>query len=121
MFVRSVAGTTALAIDGDSLAQIRSNADAAGPAFQNARTVLARSREVNGLREEEIYILRPLESAAETEFVVMIQEKTFIGNRYRVLDENQPALTEAWQSGKASNTGLYQDQHGRWISAARPL
>ena len=121
MFVRSVAGTTALAIDGDSLAQIRSNADAASVAFQNARTVLARSREVNGLREEEIYILRPLESAEKMEFVVMIQDKTFIGNRYRVLDENQPALTEAWQSGKASNTGLYQDQHGRWISGYAPI
>ena len=121
MFVRSVAGTTALAIDGDSLAQIRSNADAASVAFQNARTVLARSREVNGLREEEIYILRPLESAEKMEFVVMIQDKTFVGNRYRVLDENQPALTEAWQSGKASNTGLYQDQHGRWISGYAPI
>ncbi len=121
MFVRSVAGTTALAIDGDSLAGIRTNADAAGTAFRQARAVLARSREVNNLREEEIYILRPLGAPPEMEFIVMVQEKTFIGDHYRVLDENKAALAEAWTSGTATNTGLYQDQHGRWISGYAPL
>ncbi len=121
IFVRSVAGTTALAIDGDSLADIHTNADAASAAFRQARAVLVRSREVNNLREEEIYILRPLGAPPEMEFIVMVQEKTFIGDHYRVLDENKAALAEAWTSGTATNTGLYQDQHGRWISGYAPL
>ena len=121
VFVRSVAGTTALALDGDSLAPIRTNADAAGEAFQRARSVLARSREVNGLREEEIYILRPLDAPGESEFVVMIQNKTFVGDHYRVLDANWPKLVEAWKSGAATNTGLYRDPHGRWISGYAPI
>ncbi|MEO7319829.1 MAG: HAMP domain-containing protein [Chthoniobacteraceae bacterium] len=121
MFVSSVAGTTALAIDGDSIASITTNEDAASPAFQKARSVLDRSRTVNHLREEEIYLLRPLPTPGESEFVVMIQQKTFIGDHYRVLDENWPRLSEAWQTGRATFTGLYEDPHGRWISGYAPI
>ena len=121
VFVRSVAGTTALALDGDSLAEIHTNADAAGAAFRQARAVLERSRAVNGLREEEIYILRPLVPPTDTEFIVMIQQKTFIGDRYHVLEKNLPALIEAWQTGTPTNTGLYEDPHGRWISGYAPI
>ena len=83
--------------------------------------MLARSREVNNLRDEEIYILRPLGAPPDMEFIVMIQQKTFIGDHYRVLDENKAALAKAWTSGTATNTGLYEDQHGRWISGYAPL
>ena len=121
MFVRSVAGTTALAIDGDSLNGIRTNADAASPAFQQTRAVLERSRKVNNLREEEIYILRPLDTPSETEFVVMLQDNTFVGNRYKVLEQNLPALLKAWMTGNPANTGLYDDPHGRWISGYAPI
>ena len=121
VFVRSVAGTTALALDGDSLDGIRTNADAASQAFQQARSILDRSRVVNGLRQEEIYILRPLDAPGESEFVVMIQNNTFIGDRYRVLDANWSMLVDAWKSGVATNTGLYRDPHGRWISGYAPI
>ena len=121
IFVRSVAGTTALAIDGDSLQRVRTNADVASPEFQRTRTVLSQARAVNGLREEEIYIMRPVRGAEETEFVVMLQEKTFVGDRYLVLPENQPALREAWASGMPTSTGLYRDMHGQWISGYAPV
>ncbi len=121
IFVRSVAGTTALAINGSSLGAIRTNEDVAGSAFQNARSVLDRSRAVNNLRNEEIYILRPLSASSETEFIVMLQQKTFVGDHYRVLDENKAALAEAWATGRATNTGLYEDPHGRWISGYAPI
>jgi class 3 adenylate cyclase len=121
MFVRSAAGTTALALDGDSLAEIRSNADAQTEAFRKARTILARSREINGLSEQEIYILRPTGAPDETEFVVMLQPQTFIGDRYRVLPENRPTLTETWLTGRATSTGIYHDAHGQWISGYAPI
>ena len=122
MFVRSVAGTTALALDGESLAAIHTNDDVNTPAFQNARAVLERSRDVNNLREEEIYILRPVDVAlSETEFIVMLQKKTFVGDHYSVLDQNKPALLEAWQKGSATNTGQYRDPHGQWISGYAPI
>ena len=120
-FVRGVAGTTALALDGDSLRRIRTNADAASPEFQRTRTVLERARAVNGLREEEIYIMRPVRGAEEMEFVVMVQAKTFVGDRYQVPAENQAALLQAWTTGIPSSTGLYRDVHGQWISGYAPI
>ena len=121
VFVRSAAGTTALAIDGASLATIRSNADTAGEAFQNARRILERSRAINGLTDQEIYILRPVSAPDDTEFVVMLQPETFIGNRYRVLEVNRPALIETWHKGEATSTGIYRDAHGQWISGYAPI
>lgn len=121
IFVRSVAGTTALALDGDAIAHIRTNEDATSAAFQKARSILQRSREVNNLRDEEIYILRPLEKPGESEFVVMLQEKSFVGDRYRLLDENWARLEDAWKTGRATHTALYEDPHGRWISGYAPI
>ena len=121
VFVRGVAGTTALALDGESLRRIRTDADTASPEFQKTRAVLDRTRAVNGLREEEIYIMRPVRGAEEMEFVVMMQAKTFVGERYQVLPENQPALLDAWTTGMPTSTGLYRDEHGQWISGYAPV
>ncbi|HEY3664221.1 MAG TPA: hypothetical protein VGL24_13790, partial [Chthoniobacterales bacterium] len=81
-FVRGVAGTTALAIPGDAIETIHSPNDENSDAFRQARQILERSREINGLAENEMYVLRPRgASPFETEFVVMLQKKTFIGSR----------------------------------------
>ena len=116
IFVRSVAGTTALALSGDGLRAIRTNDDADTPQFEQARTVLEQARQINGLTEREIYVLRPLDAAGETEFVVMLQRPTFIGDHYTIRDENKPRLMAAWSQGEPASTGMYRDEHGRWIS-----
>ncbi len=121
VFTRSAAGTTALAVDGESLGGIRSNTDAAGAAFMGARKILERSREINGLDEQEIYILRPTGRAGETEFVVMLQGRTFVGDRYRVPEVNVGAFEEMWRTGRAMSTGIYRDAHGQWISGFAPV
>ena len=59
-FVRGAAGTTALALDGDAISTIHSPNDATSPAFQQTRALLDRSRQVNRLAENEMYILRPV-------------------------------------------------------------
>ena len=59
-FVRGVAGTTALALNGEEISSIHALSDAATPAFQNARRILDQSRRINGLAENELYILRPI-------------------------------------------------------------
>src|SRR5262249_31100104 len=86
VFVRGVAGTTALALSGDEIGTIHQPNDDQSAAFQNARTILEQSRRVNHLAENEMYILRPLSAQApfETEFLVMLQKKTFIGSRYTI-------------------------------------
>jgi len=119
--VREIAGNVARALDGNSLRGIRTNADAATPQFQSARAVLERARTAGGLREEDIYVVRPVRGPEEMEFVAMVPEKTFVGERCPVLPENQPALLEAWTSGAPVSTGRYSDARRDWVSGFAPV
>lgn len=119
--VRGVAGTTALALAGSDLSRIRANTDAASPEFHRIRAILEHARRINGLTEREIYILRPLNTEGETEFVVMLHAKPFIGDRYTIREENRPHLLRAWTTGDPASTGIYTDEHGQWISGYAPL
>lgn len=121
IFVRSVAGTTAIALRGEDLARIRTSADAQSPEFLRVRGILSRSQLVNGLREHQLYILRPTGAERETEFVVMLQRETFIGNRYLICEENIGALKQAWTTLRPTHTGVYRDEHGTWISGYAPI
>ncbi len=122
-FVRGVAGTTALALEGDEIGAIHAPNDADSAAFRRARGILEQSREINGLAENEMYILRPAsaESPFETEFVVMLQKKTFIGSRYTVPSGNREKFLAAWNTGLPTSSGIYADEHGRWISGYAPI
>jgi HAMP domain-containing protein len=122
-FVRGAAGTTALALDGDEINAIRSPNDDVSPAFQKARSILDQSRQVNRLAENEIYILRPVSLTIpfETEFVVMLQKKTFIGSRYNIAPENRIQFLEAWETKIPTSSDVYEDENGRWISGYAPI
>ena len=121
-FVRSVAGTAALSVSGEDLASIHTNADASSPVFRTIRDYLDKVRAVNGLAEQEIYILRPVaEGSMETEFVVMLQGKTFIGDRYKIREENRESFRDAWQTRQPQHTDIYSDEHGTWISGYAPI
>lgn len=122
-FVRGAAGTTALALSGDEISTIHSPNDDATPAFQQARALLDRSRQVNGLAENEMYILRPVreEMPFETEFVVMLQKKTFIGSRYTIPAGNREMFLQAWKTKLPASSAVYEDENGRWISGYAPV
>lgn len=122
-FVRGAAGTTALALSGDEIDSIRAPRDATSPAFQRARQMLGESRRVNGLAENEMYILRPISATSpfETEFVVMLQKKTFIGNHYTLPIANRGRFLEAWRMGGPTSSDVYEDENGRWISGYAPI
>jgi class 3 adenylate cyclase len=122
-FVRGAAGTTALAIDGDEISTIRAPNDDLSLAFQRARSILDQSRQVNRLAENEIYILRPVSLTIpfETEFVVMLQKKTFIGSRYNIAPDNRIQFLEAWQTKMPTSSDAYEDENGRWISGYAPI
>ncbi len=121
-FVRSAAGTTALAIDAQDLDRIHGNDDARGPAFARVRAILEQSRRINGLAEDQIYILRSAPGDPfKTEFVVMLQQDTFVGDQYVIPEANRDHLLRAWQTSMPQSTGLYSDENGRWISAYAPI
>ncbi len=122
-FVRGAAGTTALALNGDEISSIRAPGDADSPAFQKARNILDQSRRVNRLAENEMYILRPTitDTPFETEFVVMLQKKTFIGSRYTIPAGNRGQFIEAWKTKLPTSSNAYEDENGRWISGYAPV
>lgn len=123
VFVRGVAGTTALALNGDEVDAIHGPNDAAAPAFLKAKSILDRSRRINHLAENEMYILRPTsrENPFETEFVVMLQERSFIGSRYTIPAVNRAQFLEAWRTKTPASSDAYEDEHGRWISGYAPI
>jgi class 3 adenylate cyclase len=123
-FVRSVAGTCAVALRGEDVSAIRANADAGGEAFGRVRRVLAKVREINNLAENEIYLLRPVAGSrdpADTEFVCMLQPRTFVGDRYTIPIANQEPYEQAWQERRPAATGVYQDPNGTYISGYAPV
>src|SRR2546421_1605728 len=123
-FVRSVAGTCALAISGEDLHAIQSNADASAAPFVRTRTILAKVRDINHLAENEIYLLRPTKNPAEpfeTEFVCMLQTRTFVGDRYVIPAANRQPYHAAWQEKQPAATGIYMDPNGTYISGYAPI
>lgn len=115
-----IAATTALSIDGDAHRRIRSNADANSPEFRQIRSYLERVRAANYLRFDQIYTFHPV-SDDELRFAVMLHERPFIGDAYRVVPENRPVLMRALHQRVAVHTRLYRDPHGSWVSAYAPI
>ena len=114
-FLESVASEVASLVDADQHETIHTNADADGAAFQTIRHALRITQERRGI-DSPIYTLRPTD-AGDTEFVVMTNETPFIGDRYAGRDAMRPVFAE----GQRARTGLYGDDHGRWISAYAPI
>jgi len=51
----------------------------------------------------------------------MLQQKTFIGDRYTIRAENRAAFLGAWNGGEPTATAPYRDEHGEWISGYAPI
>lgn len=121
-FVRSVAGTTAIAIDPADVAAIDDPNDDKTPEFRRVRAILEESRRINGLKVDDIFILRVTDAGPyETEFLVMLQAATFIGDKYSIPQSNRPALQSAVSKMLPAATRPYTDEYGRYISGYAPL
>lgn len=111
LYLRGVAVTTGLMIDGDKHESIISE-NSWG--FEEIRDQLRAVKAANGL-SSEIYTLEPVEGA--TRFVVMTNETPYVGNAYLLKDEMIPVL----ENGQGAFTGIYDDDHGTWISGYGPV
>ena len=120
--LRAISATTAIRIDAKDLAQIRSDEDASSAAFRRVRSALAGSAAANGLDEDAIYILRPTASGLDRmEFVVMLQQRTFVGDPYLPPPEVQAAYREVLEERRPGHTALFTDAHGTFISGLAPI
>lgn len=122
-WVAAVGGAGAVALNGDEISSIEIEADALTPEFKKAKERLERIRRRADLSPAEIYVLRPVADGApyEAEFVVMTHETPFVGSRYFIRPENRGAYDSALRSGAVMTTGIYQDEHGHWISGYAPV
>jgi adenylate cyclase len=122
-WVVSVGALGVVALDGDAIALIEVEADALTPEFDFARRQLQRIRDIKGISEEEIYVLRPVSDGGEyvAEFVVMTHAAPFVGSRYTIRPENRDAYREALAEARTTHTAIYEDEHGTWISAYAPI
>ncbi len=75
----------------------------------------------NGLAEDQVYILRPRPDAGGYEFVVMLQQETFIGHKYmppKVVGRYYDWVT---RHRDAVRNELYTDNHGTFLSGIAPV
>lgn len=124
MALERIAATAALSLDGDAHRGIRSAADAQRPEFLRMREFLRRVQRANSLGEDQIYTFQPPadpQRASRLQFAVMLQERSFVGDGYTVVEKNLPALQKALTSRAATHTKLYRDAHGAWVSGYAPI
>ena len=114
-FLESVAAEVAAHVDAVAHESIRGPQDGTSPAFLAIRQTLREAQERRGI-ESPIYTLRRTADDA-TEFVVMTNETSFIGDPYIVREEMRSVFID----GDRARTGLYGDDHGRWVSAYAPI
>ncbi|UCH98326.1 MAG: HAMP domain-containing protein [Candidatus Aminicenantes bacterium] len=112
--LQAIAATGALMIDGDLHDQIKTQEDANTEAFKKLQKVLREIKKKNNLNSP-VYTFR--REGETLKFIVMTQEKTYIGDTYSIREEMWPTLNQ----GKANHTRIYKDAHGIWLSAYAPI
>lgn len=111
----AIAATAALQLDADLLAQIDGPEDTDSPAFTQLREQLTAIRTANDLTQDEIYTFY-CDAAGVVRFGVMTDPEPFVGDTY-----SRPGLADAFVAKRPIVTDLYEDEHGRWVSAVAPI
>ena len=125
----AITSSVSAGLEGDEHERVRLNPDGSignQMYFNRIRSFMDGVARANALSYEfgaPIYTLRPVKTASgveEFEFVIMASldssDTHFVGNRYPV----KPHLRQALQ-GTPVHTEIYEDAHGKWVSAAAPI
>jgi len=113
----AIASTAALQLNGDLHQRVVESQDPGDPAFIQLRDQLRAVRDVNGLESDHLYTFY-FGRDQELHFGVMPHDgDTFIGDVYPM----KPHHEETLATGGVSVTELYNDAHGKWISASAPV
>ena len=112
--LEAVVRSGAMQIDGNLHDQVQTMEDQNSQAFLSIRDYLHRLKRANDL-QSPVYTFRQV--GDELRFVVMTNERPFIGDPYQIRREMLPTL----QKGMPTHTGVYEDENGGWISAYAPI
>lgn len=120
--LEAIAATAAPFVEAEDLEEIHADADAERAPFRRVRGVLERMRADNHLRADQVYLLRPKDDEARVmEFVVMLQERTFVGDEYRPPEPTRARYLWIFRERASARTPLYTDDHGTFISGLAPV
>jgi class 3 adenylate cyclase len=109
-----IAAEAAAHLDAAAHERVRADSD---PDFGPLREALRAVKEKHELRDELYTLRKASETETETEFVVMTNESPYVGHRYLVRAE----MRSVFDGAERGVTGLYGDEHGRWISGYAPV
>lgn len=118
--LQGIAATGALMLNGDLHDKIRKDEDSKTANFKVLRDVLRRIKKANGL-ETDVYTLRQISADRDLKFVVMSNQKPFVGDTYKIPAVVKGAFGKAQNQNKASYTRIYRSANGWWISAYAPI
>ena len=115
--LKAIASTAALEIDGDLHDQIRVAQDADTEAFRTMRDHLRAVQKANHVQYDHIYTFFRDPDEGIVRFGVMLHDTPFVGDPY----ELRPEMLPVFDDGAMAATELYEDEHGKWISAYAPI
>lgn len=115
MGLEAVAAEAAASLSGDAHHVVQGAQDAASEAFVEQRDILRRIEAARNIRSP-IYTLRRVDDTT-TEFVVMTNERPFIGHTYQLREAMRPVF----DGHPRMRTELYGDDHGYWVSGYAPV
>jgi signal transduction histidine kinase len=116
-----VGRTGALLIDTDLHAEVEATHTRESAAYRQLQRMLAAIQDANHLADP-IYTLAEFDEAANrAHFMVASRGPADPGEDYYIVPALRSAVRQAFLEGVPSHTGVYQNQHGAWISALAPL
>lgn len=118
----NIARTGALAIDPALHAEVEATGSQATPAYQRVRATLAAIQAANALGDP-IYTLTDFDPVARQARFMVISGGTggVPGEPYALVDAILAPLAQAFREGVATQTGIYANEHGTWLTAFAPV
>jgi len=116
-----IARTGSLLIDPDLHAEVEALLSRDSAAYRRLQSILAAIQDANHLTDP-IYTLTGLDAATNrAHFMVASRGPADPGEPYYIVPALRSAVRQAFVEGAPSSTGVYQNQHGAWITALAPL
>lgn len=119
LVLKHITINTALQLEGKTHKQITKPTDSKSAAFSQLEKKLRKVMISNYLSPETLYTFN-IDSTGGFRFAIMLQEKKFIGDVYNPPIQNLPYFMRV-KNGESVFTGIYNDDHGAWISGLSPI
>jgi len=120
-FLLNIARTGALLVDADLHREVEATRSQETEAYRRVRAALAAIQDRNELADP-IYTLTDFDAVArQTRFMVTSRGPGVPGEPYALTPALLEPLGRAFRDGAATSTGVYENEHGVWLTAFAPV